>query len=88
MAAQYRCGTARRRAAVRDAAPPTVNGIDYLEVGPDQQTLEVVFLHDLPGGGGSLPVPDAPDLGPGQPTPTCLATVVHGGPVYDNGVLS
>jgi len=66
MAAQYRCGTARRRAAVRNADPPTVNGIDYLEVGPDQQTLEVVFLHDLPGGGGSEPVPDAPDLGPDQ----------------------
>jgi hypothetical protein len=62
MAASYRCGTARRRAAVRDADPATVNGIDYLEVGPDQQTLEVVFLHDLPGGGGAVPVPAAPAL--------------------------
>jgi hypothetical protein len=47
MAAAFRCGSARRRAAVRDADPPTLNGIDYLEVGPDQQTLEVVFVHDL-----------------------------------------
>lgn len=62
MAAPYRCGTARRRAAVRDAEPPTVNGIDYLEVGPDQQTLEVVFLHNLPGGGGAAPVPAAAPL--------------------------
>jgi Baseplate J-like protein len=62
MAASYRCGTARRRAAVRDADPPTVNGIDYLEVGPDQLTLELVFLHDLPGGGGAEPVPAAPAL--------------------------
>jgi Baseplate J-like protein len=62
MPAPYRCGTARRRAAVRDAEPPTVNGIDYLEVGPDQQTLEVVFLHNLPGGGGADPVPTTPAL--------------------------
>ena len=59
MAAPYRCGTARRRAAVRDAA--TVNGIEYLEVSADQQTLEVLFLHDLPGGGGQAPVPSSPD---------------------------
>jgi Baseplate J-like protein len=62
MAASYRCGTARRRAAVRDADPPTLNGIDYLEVGPDQLTLEVAFLHDLPGGGGAEPVPAVPAL--------------------------
>lgn len=60
MAAPYRCGTARRRAAVRDAA--TVNGIEYLEVSADQQTLEVLFLHDLPGGGGQAPVPSSPVL--------------------------
>jgi predicted amidohydrolase YtcJ len=29
-----------------------------------------------------------PDLNPGQPEPTCLATVVHGRTVYDNGVFS
>jgi hypothetical protein len=62
MAASYRCGTARRRAAVRDADPPTVNGIDYLEVGPDQLTLQLVFLRDLPGGGGAEPVPAGPAL--------------------------
>jgi hypothetical protein len=61
VAAQYRCATARRRAAVRDAEPPTVNGIDYLEVGPDQQTLEVVFLHELSGAGGAQPVALTPE---------------------------
>src|SRR5262249_46823493 len=46
--------------------PPVLNGIDYLEVGPDQQTLDVVFLHDLPGGGGPTPVPAAPPLAADQ----------------------
>ena len=49
MPAQYRCGQLGRRLAVRDASPPTLNGIDYLEVGDDQQTLEVHFLHPLAG---------------------------------------
>ena len=40
-AAQYRCGDERRRRTVRDATPPTLNGIDFLEVGPDQTTLDV-----------------------------------------------
>ena len=35
MPAQYRCGQLGRRLAVRDASPPTLNGIDYLEVGDD-----------------------------------------------------
>ena len=48
-AAQYRCGDARRRRFVRDASPATINGIDFLEVGPDQKTLEVTLLHNLPG---------------------------------------
>ena len=60
MAAQYRCGDARRRRVVRDAEPPTVNGIDYLEVGTDQTTLEVVFVHNLPGEADG--VPSAPAL--------------------------
>ena len=54
-AAQYRCGDARRRRAVRDASPPTVNGIDFLEVGPDRKTLEVTFLHNLPGETNGVP---------------------------------
>jgi hypothetical protein len=54
-AAQYRCGDARRRRTVRDTDPPTLNGIDYLEVGPDQKTLEVVFIHNLPGETNGVP---------------------------------
>jgi hypothetical protein len=42
---QYRCGSERRRAAVRDAAPVTVNGIDFLEVRPGQTELDVFFIH-------------------------------------------
>jgi Baseplate J-like protein len=58
--AQYRCGDARRRRDVRDADPPTINGIDFLEVGPDQKTLEVTFLHNLPGETDGVPA--APTL--------------------------
>ena len=60
-AAQYRCGDARRRRFVRDASPATINGIDFLEVGPDQKTLEVTFLHNLPG--EAIGVPASPALG-------------------------
>src|SRR3954469_15831232 len=54
-AVQYRCGDARRRRFVRDANPATINGIDFLEVGPDQKTLEVTFLHNLPGEANGVP---------------------------------
>jgi hypothetical protein len=54
MAAQYHCGNERRRAAVRDAVPPTVNGIDHLEVRPGQTVLDVTFLHPLPVGPAAL----------------------------------
>ncbi len=60
MIAQYRCGSERRRQAVRDADPPTVNGIDFLEVAPDHTVLTVTFLHDLPGSGSPDAVPPAP----------------------------
>ena len=60
-AAQYRCGDARRRRFVRDASPATINGIDFLEVGPDQKTLEVTFLHNLPGETNGVPA--SPVLG-------------------------
>jgi len=57
MASQYRCGSDRRRQLVLDST--TVNGIDYLTVDPDETTLRVHFLHDLPGT-GSEAVPPSP----------------------------
>lgn len=43
MSAQYRCrGSEARRQVVRDSA--VFNGIDYLEVGPTQLTIDVHFL--------------------------------------------
>jgi hypothetical protein len=56
---RYACATARRRIRVRESA--NVNGIDYLEVAPDQTTLLVHFLHGLPGTPGGIPA--APALG-------------------------
>jgi hypothetical protein len=51
---QYRCKNEQRRNAVRTTLQanglPVVNGIDYLEVSPDQKTLLVYFLHPLPPG--------------------------------------
>lgn len=51
--APYICAQPLRVEAVRDAV--TVNGVDYLEVLPGQQKLEVHFLHALPGQPGGLP---------------------------------
>jgi Baseplate J-like protein len=47
---QYRCRAENRRALVAEST--TVNGIDFLEVAPDQKSLVVTFLHDF--GLGSL----------------------------------
>lgn len=57
MSTQYRCKNEQRRTlvgATEDAQgnpiQPKLNGIDYLEVAsPDQRTLKVFFLHNLPG---------------------------------------
>jgi hypothetical protein len=53
MATQYQCGTERRREAVR--ASKAINGIDYLEVSTDQTTLQVYFIHNLPGQPDAVP---------------------------------
>jgi hypothetical protein len=62
MPLQYHCGTPRRRHAVREPVdpggnpvPPALNGIDLLEVVPDQTRLAVHFLHPLPGQPGEVP---------------------------------
>lgn len=60
MATQYRCANENRRDAVRNAVgpggKPILNGIDYLEVvSKDQRTLEVHFLHNLPGQTDGVP---------------------------------
>lgn len=50
MLTQYRCKNERRRIAVRNQlenGQPLLNGIDYLEVLADQQTLVVYLLHPL-----------------------------------------
>ena len=51
MSERYHCENRRRRDAVRGAGdddnPPHLNGIDYLEVEPDQHTLRVHFVHPL-----------------------------------------
>ena len=53
MGTQYYCKNERRRERVRDKT--ILNGIDYLEVSPDQTTLEVHFIHALPGQEGGVP---------------------------------
>lgn len=70
MSTQYRCHNQNRIDVVRapragDGTPltPTINGIDVLEVEPDQRTLRVTFLHNLPGT-PTDPVPPTPALTP------------------------
>ncbi|MEB3358835.1 MAG: putative baseplate assembly protein [Synechococcales bacterium] len=61
MTTQYRCKNERRRTAVRDR--PRVNGIDYLEVAADPQTLMVYFIHPLVDTDATARVPaDQPPL--------------------------
>ncbi len=65
MSFQFTCGNETRRALARDTRPggaPVVNGIDYLEVGPDQLTLRVRFIHNLPGETDGVPGGAAPAL--------------------------
>ncbi len=67
MGTQYHCGSERRRELVRSAVGadglPVLNGIDYLEVAvADQTTLELVFIHPLPGEVGGVPGAPSPPL--------------------------
>jgi len=65
MSFQFTCKNASRRSLVRDTragADPVVNGIDFLEVGPDQLTLTLTFIHNLPGQAGGVPAGTAPAL--------------------------
>lgn len=58
MTTQYRCSNENRREAVRQKS--ILNGIDYLEIiSPDQTTLEVHFIHNLPGQVNGLPASPA-----------------------------
>ena len=64
MATQFYCRSEQRRSLVRETVGgdgnPLLNGIDYLEVSPDQTTLYVHFIHNLPGETDG--VPDSPVL--------------------------
>jgi hypothetical protein len=67
MATRYHCGSERRRQAVRTTVGgdglPVRNGIDFLEVvSADQRTLELTFIHALPGTADGVPA--APPLTP------------------------
>ena len=76
----YACENAQRRGQLIEADPPVANGIDYLEVGADQATLRVHFLHPLPGEPGGVPA------GPALSAPQ---VVVRGGVrVVDPRVLA
>jgi hypothetical protein len=54
MNTQYRCQTPLRRQKVIERK--TLNGIDYLEIAStDQKTLDLFFLHPLPGEADEIP---------------------------------
>ena len=57
MADQFVCQDDGRRRALSGQTTPTLNGIDYLEVASDDETLlHVFFFFNLPGSGaGSVP---------------------------------
>lgn len=71
MPVQYHCATPGRRPAVRDT--PGLNGIDFLEIDPDQITLRVMFLRPLPG------TPDEPTPPPPAPPLAAENLAVEGG---------
>ena len=54
MSTQFFCKNKDRWKLV-GASTSTINGIDYLEVLPDQLTLKVYFLHKLPDGVAGVP---------------------------------
>jgi hypothetical protein len=67
MATQYFCSNENRRDAVRtlkgSGGKPVLNGMDYLEVvTDDEKTLEVHFIHPLPGETSAVPPSPAPVL--------------------------
>ena len=69
MTTQYSCSKPLRRTQVltaRENGKPVLNGIDFLEVTPgDQTTLNVHFLFPLPGAAsGAVPPSPAPPLAP------------------------
>ncbi len=75
MATQYHCGNENRRDMVRfttgPGGKPVLNGMDYLEVvSDDQKTLEVHFIHPLPGQAGGFPA---------TPALTKLNFIIEGG---------
>ena len=65
MIAAYRCKNVARREALLQQS--RLNGIDFLEIAsPDQKTLAVHFLHNLPGQTIPVPPSPAPPLGAGN----------------------
>lgn len=67
MPIHYDCSTPRRRQALTapvdaqgNPVAPSINGIDFVEVSPDQLTLFVHFFHPLPAQPGGVPA--APPL--------------------------
>jgi len=62
MTTQYRCQNDNRHQLVGEST--TLNGIDYLEVAsPDQKTLDLHFLHPLPGQLNGVPAGPALTIG-------------------------